>query len=209
MKIFTWIILLIFASVCIGGASAAITYKSSVDLDYGFFQVIGIGTKPANDTMPESAYFTDVNYTNNNLTINVGDTVVWTNYDPKNWPVTIMSQQGMWNEKDSYLKYSLRKFNYTFTEPGIYGVYIKERDKLHQTIVVNPIDVPITPAIGTVNVTEQTATPFKTPVLASTQIPIIPEKTSARAVPGFTAAGVIGAVAIVGVLLFLRTAKRI
>ena len=207
MKMFTCVILLIYATVCAGGASAAITYKSSVDLDYGFFQVIGIGTKPANDTMPESAYFTDVNYTDSNLTINVGDTVVWTNYDPKNWPITIMSQQGLWNEKDSYLKYSLRKFNYTFTEPGIYGVYIKERDKLRQTIVVNHIDVPVTPAIGTVNVTEQMATPFQTPVVASTQIPIIPEKTSTRTVPGFTATGVIGAV--VGVLLFLRTAKRI
>lgn len=206
MKIFLCVILLIYATVCIGGASAAITYKSSVDLDYGFFQVIGIGTKPANDTMPESAYFTDVNYTDRNLTINVGDTVVWTNYDPKNWPITIMSQQGLWNEKDSYLKYSLRKFNYTFTEPGIYGVYVKEKDKFRQTILVNPIVTPVTQDTDAVKIPVPTETSFQIPVVTSTEVPIVPEKTSTRTVPGFT---VIGAVATIGVLLFLRIIKRI
>lgn len=202
MKIFTRIILLMCATLWIGEASASVTYKTSVDLDYGFYQVIGIGIKPADDTMPESAYFTDVNYTDKNLTINVGDTVVWTDYDPKNWPITIISKQGLWNEKDSYLKYSFRNFNYTFTEPGIYGVYIKEKDKWHQTIIVNPIDIPVTPATGTINATESIATYFPAPIVTSAQVPIIPERTSARTVPGFT---FITVVDILGVLLVLRT----
>jgi hypothetical protein len=208
MKIFACVILLICILLYIGDASASITYKTSVDLDYGFYQVIGLGIKPAGDTMPETTYFTDVNYTDNNLTICVGDTVVWTNYDPKNWPITIISQQRLWNEKDSYLKYSFRNFNYTFTEPGIYEVYVKEKDKFHQTVIVSPIDVPVISNVSkAINVTEPTAIPLPSPVVSSAQVPITPEKTSTRMIPGFTFISAV--IDISGVLLVLRTIKMI
>lgn len=200
MKIFTYTVLLIYMTLCVGGASAAMTYKSSVDFDYGFYQVIGIGTKPANDTTNESTYSTKVNYTDKNLTINVGDTLIWTNYDTKDWPLTIMSQQGLWSEKDSYLKYSYRKFNYTFTEPGTYGVYVKERDKLRQTIIVNPIATPVAPVMSVVKTPEPTETPVQIPVVTPTQT--VTEKTSTVETPGLGIIGIV--IAILLALYFSR-----
>lgn len=213
MKIFTGIAILIYVTFCVGAASAAVTYKTSVDLDYGFYKVIGIGTNPANDTANESTYFAKVNYTGRNLTINVGDTVIWTNYDPKDWPITIMSQKGIWSDEDSYLKYSYRKFNYTFTEPGTYGVYIKENDRLHQTIIVNPIDVPVasaTPIIGIVTTPEQT----ETAVQATIQTPLVapvqetPENMGASTVSRLVIVFIIGVAAVIAGFLLVSFGKR-
>lgn len=155
------VLLLIYMILCISGASAAITYKSYVDLDYGFYKVVGIDVKPINDTEQQSTNFTTANYTDKNLTINVGDTVMWTNYDIKDWPITIMSKQGLWNEKDSYLKWSYTKFNYTFNESGRYDIFVKDNDRLHQTIVVNPIDTQVTHVIEDVKIPEPTEIPVK------------------------------------------------
>jgi plastocyanin len=190
---------------------------SSVDLDYGFYEVIGIGTNPANDTSNESTYFPVVNYTSKNLTINVGDTVVWINYDAKNWPITIMSKKGLWSENDSYLKYSYRKFNYTFAEPGTYEVYIKEDDKLRQNIIVNPTDTPVisvTPAIGVVITPEQTETVVQTPILTPVQTPLItpvqgtPEKIDTSTASRLVIIFIVGVIAVVAGFRLISLGKR-
>jgi plastocyanin len=223
MKIFASLIILIYVTFCTSAASAAAaaaTYKTSVDLDYGFYKVIGIGINPANDTAKESTYFVKVNYTGRNLTINVGDTVIWTNYDAKDWPITIMSQKGIWSDTDSYLKYSYRKFNYTFTEPGTYGVYIKENDRFRQTIIVNPTDTsaisatPVIPVVGIVMTPEQTETVVQTYVQTPSQTSLVtpaqnsPEKIGTSAVPRLILIFIIGAIVIVAGFSLVSFGKR-
>lgn len=117
--------------LCGNVASAAITYNSDIDLDNGFY---GVTVRDA-PTFP----YAYPNYTNNVLTINVSDSIVWLNSDIKNLRITIISSQELWNEKDSYLKWNTRWFSYRFEKPGVYEIYVKENVKFRQTIVVNPI----------------------------------------------------------------------
>jgi len=212
MKIFAYVVLLIYVTLCIGGASATVTYRSYVDFDYGFYNVVGTGVNPANDTANESTYFANVNYTDKKLTINVGDTLLWINYDPQNWPLTIMSKQGLWNGNASYLRQMYKMFNYTFTEPGTYVVYVKEKDKFSQTIIVNPVYTPaalVTPANDVIKTPGPTETPIKTSQVTQTQVPVIPEKTPTRMISGPIVTFIIGVIAVtVGVLLILKGRKK-
>jgi plastocyanin len=132
MKIFICGVFLII--LCANGASAAIIYNSYVDLDDGFDRI----TVADSPTFPHYP-----NYSNNILTINVSDTISWGNThtqdSTKDSRITLISQQELWNEKDSYLRWNTRTFSYRFEKPGVYDVYVKENAKFHQTIVVNPI----------------------------------------------------------------------
>ena len=100
-------------------------YISYVDDLYGFYKVIAM-----NGSAPY------VNYT---LTINAGDNVRWESATKNNYSLTIVSQEGLWDNSSSRLKYERSRFNYTFNEPGTYEVYIDKFPKLrHQKIIVNP-----------------------------------------------------------------------
>ncbi|CAG0999223.1 MAG: hypothetical protein OIN86_02015 [Candidatus Methanoperedens sp.] len=100
-------------------------YTSDVDELYGFRKV----------TVRNGSS----NYTNRTLTINAGDTIKWISVTDANYPLTIVSKEGLWNNSSSRMKYSLSWFNYTFNEPGNYEVYIEEFPKIaHQKIIVNP-----------------------------------------------------------------------
>jgi len=195
MKLSMCIAILVCLTFYVGGASA-VTYKSFVDLDYGFYKVIDIGTKTTEDNGSVRTNYTTVNYINKNLTINVGDTVTWINYDSKDWPITIFSEDGLWKDNGSYLKYSYRTFNHTFTNPGTYGISIKEDLGLRQTIIVKDVETPVptrvveTPAVNT---------SIPTPVVTLTEVPIVPEKTSTNATPGF---GVISVVIAIFLTLY-------
>ncbi|MCZ7397388.1 MAG: hypothetical protein O8C59_02615 [Candidatus Methanoperedens sp.] len=106
-------------------------YKSYVDDVYGFFRVISI-----NDNQSSAPYIKD----NKTLTIFAGDKVIWVNDADER--LTIVSEQGLWdlNNTKARLLYQTSDFNYTFTRPGIYGVYLKEYSGrlAHQKIIVNP-----------------------------------------------------------------------
>jgi plastocyanin len=117
--------------------TTSVTYNSDVDQDYGFYRVIDYTThKPAQ-------------YVNNTLTINVGDTVVWINDANPDWPLTIISKEGLWGNRSAYLRWNYQRFSYTFNQSGTYQVYIKEFPReQHQIIVVNPIE-PIVTIVST------------------------------------------------------------
>lgn len=79
------------------------------------------------------------NYTNRTLIINSGDTVKWISVTDANYSLTVVSQENLWDNSSSRLRYYLSWFNYTFNNPGNYEVYIKEFPKVtHQKIIVNP-----------------------------------------------------------------------
>lgn len=108
------------------------TYRVYVDDDYGFHMIRHLSDHPR----------TDINV--KNLTINVGDTVIWHNNDDESDRVDIISNDGLWNINDTpqtALMWSGREFHYTFTKPGTYtfslGYYPRVYRKLgNQTITV-------------------------------------------------------------------------
>lgn len=101
-------------------------YKSYVDQDYGFKRVIEANNTP-------------FVYDNLTLNIQVEDTVMWINDADPDEKLTIMSEQNLWNESSGLLRWNYQFLNYTFTQPGTYGVYVKEYPRLrHQKIIVNP-----------------------------------------------------------------------
>lgn len=119
--------------------TSVVIYYSDVDQDYGFYRVIDY---TAHKPSP---------YVNNTLTINVGDTVVWINDAKPDWPLTIISKEGLWDNRSAYLRWNYQRFSYTFSESGTYDIYIKEYPReQHQIIVVKsmgPIVISSTPTI--------------------------------------------------------------
>jgi len=101
-------------------------YKTFVDEYTGFKRVIETTYKP---------------FVYQNLTLNVyvGDTIIWIS-DSEDYSLTIVSEQGLWDNNDTRakLRWNYQQFNYTFTKPGTYGVYIKEFRLAHQKIIVSP-----------------------------------------------------------------------
>ncbi len=105
----------------------SVLYFSEVDELIGFWKVVRI-----NGT---SSY----TISNHTLTINAGDTVKWVSASDANEPLTLISMDGLWDNSTAFMKYQYRSFNYTFTRPGTYDVYLKGFPKVaHQKIIVNP-----------------------------------------------------------------------
>lgn len=141
--------------------ASATTYRSEVDQDYGFYRTVVIDS---NKTM---------SYVNKTLNITIGDTVIWRNDATPDWPLTIISEQGLWNNTSAKLRWNYDKFGYTFNESGTYTFHIKEYPRLQQKIIVIPTETPISTATLIVTQTPiviQTAD--KTPTIVPTETPI-------------------------------------
>lgn len=77
-------------------------------------------------------------YTNLTLSINAGDKVIWES-ESEDYTITIVSEQGLWDNTSAKLRWDTQQFSYTFTQSGTYGIYLKEFPKVkHQKIIVNP-----------------------------------------------------------------------
>ena len=116
------------------------TYITYVDNDLGFYKVRDI-TTPTHQ----------ISYNNRTLNINVGDSIIWEN-DAEKTTFTIVSDQGLWNDKVGYLRVG-SKVNYKFETPGKYTFRLKEYSP-RQTIIVNG----------------QTVNPTVNPTVTSTKI---------------------------------------
>ena len=107
----------------------SVSFKSYVDGYYGFRKMVKIN--------PEERPVYD--YKNRTLTIYAGDTVIWVNDADPEEKLTIVSEEGLWDNTSAILRWSPKQFSYTFTDQGVYGVYIKEYPRIrHQKIIVNP-----------------------------------------------------------------------
>lgn len=103
-----------------------LAYRTFVDQYYGFKRVI-------------EANYTPFTYENFTINMHVGDTMTWVNDADPDEMLTIVSEQNLWNESRGVLRWNYQYVNYTFTQPGTYGVYIKEYPrKQHQRIIVSP-----------------------------------------------------------------------
>lgn len=168
MKTYRVLILLIGLIFC-SGTALATTYKSDVDQDYGFYRVTSMDVNMS------------VNYMNKTLNITVGDEVVWINDATPDEPLTIISEQGLWENRSAHLRWNYQRFNYTFTEPGTYTFYIQQYPrKQHQVIMVEPTETSAPLEKVIVDTTRET--PTETPISTPT---IIPTETSTNKIPGF------------------------
>lgn len=146
------VLLIIILTPIAAVAAQPSVYSVYVDEWYGFKRVI-------------ETNYTPFKYENQTLNLKVGDTVFWVN-DADNESLTIVSQEGLW--ADAYLKYNRHRFNFTFTKPGTYGVYMKEFPRRpHQTIIVAGVE---TPTVTTPPPTP-TATETAAPTASITQTP--------------------------------------
>lgn len=107
----------------------AVTYMVWIDSDYGFSEVRAVkGT---------TYLHLPADFNVRNFTISVGDKVRWINDDSYDFPLTIVSNEGLWTNRIGYLRWRIDSFEYIFNETGVYDVYIKEYPRLkHQTITV-------------------------------------------------------------------------
>ena len=183
--IFITVIGLVFLTFIGAAANESKIYKVFVDQDYGFKRVIEIN-------------YTPFIYQNLTLNLNAGDTVIWVNDATDNSSFTIISEQDLWDNKSAYLRFAYRFFNYTFTQSGTYGVYIKEYPRLHhQTIVVKSIETP-TP----------TATPTQTTIATPTLTPTVKETPIKAIEPTFNLVYILIAVlVVVGIILLFYYGK--
>lgn len=176
------IVLLIIILTPIAAAQTSV-YSVYVDEWYGFKRVI-------------EANYTPFKYENQTLNLSVGDKVIWVN-DADNESLTIVSQEGLW--ADAYLKYNRHRFNFTFTKPGTYGVYMKEFPRRpHQTIVVAPVETPIVKTFPPTPTATETAAP-------TASITQMPQATS----PGFNLWYILLAfIAVAGIIVFMLLKKK-
>jgi plastocyanin len=145
---------------------------------------------------PKSTTF---KYENLTLKLNAGDSVIWESQDYYDWPLTIVSEQNLWDTKSGYLRYSYTSFNYTFMQPGTYGVYIKEYPRVpHQTIIVAAMETP--------TVTTPPPTPTETETAAPTASVA---QTPPGALPGFNPWYILLAfIVVAGIVLFIYSLKK-
>lgn len=147
IKMYITVILLVMISILISpvigddnSTKEPVTYRIFVDNQQGFNRIYDITSNKV--------------VLSQNRTLNVyrGDTIVWTNDIDKR--LTVVSEQKLWDNKSGFLAWEYKELNYTFTEPGIYNVYIKEYPKLKQKIIVGSIE----PDSTSENITNMTNT---------------------------------------------------
>lgn len=150
-------IIIIFGIMIV--TTKAETYASYIDDSLGFYKIRDV-TTPSNNKF---------SYENRTLNIDQGDSVIWIN-DAEKVQFTIISEQGLWNEKDSLLKIG-KKFEYKFDNPGKYTFYLKEYSQRRQTIIVNSINGYSVPTVIPIVIPTVTISP--TNVHIPTMIPTI------------------------------------
>lgn len=107
------------------------TYKVWVDSDRGFYMVRAVnGTTYIQ--LPSD--FNELNFT-----ISFGDKVRWINDDSYDFPLTVVSNEGLWANRTGLMRYNNTFFEYTFNKTGNYTFSIKESQRIKpQKIIVNP-----------------------------------------------------------------------
>jgi len=154
-------ILIVTALLIMFLSAGAISYRTYVDTDYGFYKVSILNSS--------SNISTPIDFSNKTLTINVGDTVEWINYADPDEKITLID-----NEGDHLLRWNYQKYSRTFQNSGTYTVNIKEYPRLiTQTVIVQSVNV--VPMVTATQIPIQTIQPITIPIPATT---IEPEQTT-------------------------------
>jgi len=106
-------------------------YRVWVDSDYGFYMIRAI--------RGNSSYDLPAGFNILNFTIHAGDSVRWINDDSYDFPLTVVSNEGLWSGRTGLMRYQTERFDYTFNRTGTYTFSIREyQDLENQTITVIP-----------------------------------------------------------------------
>ncbi|MBE0522693.1 MAG: hypothetical protein IBX39_10575 [Candidatus Methanoperedenaceae archaeon] len=105
------------------------TYIVWVDGYYGFYRVMAFRGNLPVDLPPDFNIL--------NISINAGDNVTWMNDDSNDFPLTLVSNEGLWTGRTGYMRWQGDLFEYTFNESGTYTFSILEEPRIsNQTINV-------------------------------------------------------------------------
>ncbi|MCZ7399950.1 MAG: hypothetical protein O8C62_09820 [Candidatus Methanoperedens sp.] len=108
-----------------------IMYRVWVDSDFGFYRARAI--------RGNSSYDLPLGFDKLNFTIHAGDSVRWINDDSYDFPLTVVSNEGLWSGRTGLMRYQTERFDYTFNRTGTYTFSIREfQDLENQTITVIP-----------------------------------------------------------------------
>jgi len=112
-------------------AAGHVKYIVWMDSDYGFYRIRAVRE---NHTLQLPSDFNLLNFT-----INIGDKVRWMNDDSYDFPLTVVSKEGLWTGRTGLTRYQGEHFEYIFNKTGIYTISIGEYPLLpNQTIMVKP-----------------------------------------------------------------------
>jgi len=101
-----------------------VKYRVWIDSDYGFYRIRAIQENHSLQLPPDFDIL--------NLTIRVGDRVRWMNDDSYDFPLTIVSNEGLWTGRTGLMRYQGERFEYTFNKTGIYTFSIREYPRIQQ-----------------------------------------------------------------------------
>ncbi len=108
-----------------------VMYRVWVDSDYGFYRARAI--------RGNSSYHLSLGFNILNFTIHAGDSVRWINDDSYDFPLTVVSNEGLWSGRTGLMRYQTERFDYTFNRTGTYTFSIREyQDLENQKITVIP-----------------------------------------------------------------------
>lgn len=106
-------------------------YRVWVDSDFGFYRIRALRGNSSYDLPPDFDIL--------NFTIRVGDSVRWINDDSYDFPLTVVSNEGLWTGRTGLMRYQTEEFQYTFNRTGTYTFSIREyTDIPNQKITVIP-----------------------------------------------------------------------
>lgn len=103
-----------------------------IDSDYGFYRVRAVRD---NTSLNLSFDFNILNFS-----IYTGDKIRWINDNGYDFPLTLVSSEGLWSGRAGLMRYQGERVEYTFNRTGTYTFYIQEYPRLPQQkiTVVNP-----------------------------------------------------------------------
>ncbi len=108
-----------------------VRYRVWIDSDLGFYMVRAIRGNITLDLPPGFQIL--------NFSIRVGDKIRWINDDSYDFPLTLVSNEGLWTGRTGLMRYQGERVEYTFNKTGTYTFSIQEFPRLeHQKITVNP-----------------------------------------------------------------------
>lgn len=108
-----------------------IMYRIWIDSDYGFYRARAI--------RGNSSYNLSPRFNILNFTIRAGDSIRWINDDSYDFPLSVVSNEGLWSGRMGLMRYQTERFEYMFNKTGTYTFSIKEYQRIeNQTITVIP-----------------------------------------------------------------------
>jgi hypothetical protein len=108
------------------------TYIVWIDSDFGFYRMRAV---KGNTSIQLPSNFPILNFS-----IYVGDTVRWMNDDSYDFPLTLVSNEGLWTGRAGLMRYQGERVTYTFNKTGTYTFSIEEYSHIEpqKITVVSP-----------------------------------------------------------------------